>query len=125
MGAFLGDELLSFEVTCLVGNTLILKTIVNSDKALQLETPQLLLHHVRTRAVDCPDICIIYDGMLSQKTSLDKYKIMRGARVLALPAHHTVHSILLALVAKVNRRIYKRLLGRNEDALHRDGWRSA
>lgn len=117
LGAFLGHELLSFEITCRVDNAIIIKTIVNSDKALELRTPDLVLHCCRTSAIETPDICLIYHGMFSPNPGLNKYKIMRGARVLALPAHLTVHPALLSLIQRGAKGLYDHLHGQDNKAL--------
>jgi hypothetical protein len=117
LGAFAGDELLSFEISCLVETTLILKTLVNSDKALKLGAPDLLLHAFRTSCRDTPHIHSIYDSMLGQVSGINDYYLIRGARVLAVPAMLSVPAPLLSLLRKANRRIYGRLVGLSEDQL--------
>lgn len=78
LGAFVGQELVSFEIACLVENTLILKTLVTSDKALTLNAPDLLLHSYRTIAQHHPEIQVIYDSMLAANVGLNNYKVRRG-----------------------------------------------
>ncbi len=122
LGAFLGRDLVSFEITCLVENTLILKTIVTSDRALRFNTPDLLLHYYRTIAQGQPEIHMIYDSMLSANDGLNNYKIMRGARVAALPAFLHIHPGLRWLIQKANRSAYDRLQGFNNGQLIAKGF---
>ncbi len=117
LGAFLGEEMLAFEITCLVETTLILKTIVTSDKALSFNTPDLLLHSYREAAQIQPGIHRIYDGMLSAMPGVNKYKIMRGATVLALPAFINTHPSLLWMFKRLNEQAHQRLTGFDNDQL--------
>src|ERR1700690_663554 len=110
-GASAGGELLSFEISCLVEDTLILKTLVNSDKAVKVGAPDLLLHAYRTSCREQPEIQIIYDSMFGQSSGINECYLIRGARVLALPARLRIHPALLWLIKKGNNRIYERLLG--------------
>ena len=119
LGAFAGRELVSFEIWCLVEDTLILKTLVNSDKALKLAAPDLLMHTCRVSACEQPKIRTIYDSMLGQSPSINEYYMIRGARVLALPAFLHMHPALLWLIRKANKNIYERLLGLGNDELLR------
>jgi hypothetical protein len=117
LGAFAGRELVSFEIGCLVEDTFILKTLVNSDKALKLGAPDLLLHTYRTGVCEQPNINTIYDSMLGQSSGINEYYIVRGARVLALPAFLHMHPALLWLIRKANKGIHKRLLGLDNEEL--------
>jgi hypothetical protein len=117
LGAFAGRELVSFEIGCLVEDTLILKTLVNSDKALRLGAPDLLLHTYRISICEQPKIRTVYDSMLGQSPGINEYCIIRGARVLALPAFLHMHPALLWLTKKANKSIYERLLGLGNDEL--------
>jgi hypothetical protein len=121
LGAFLGRELVSYEIACLVEDTLFLKTLVNSDKALRLGAADLLLHSYRTSCREQPSIRAIYDSMLGQSPGINEYYLVRGARVLALPAVLHVHPLLEWLIKKVNTGIYKRLLGLSNDELQANG----
>jgi hypothetical protein len=116
-GAFVGGELVSFEISCLVEDTLILKTLVNSDKALKVGAPDLLLHTYRSSVREQPEIRAIYDSMLGQSPGINEYYLIRGARVLALPAVLRIHPALLWLMRKANKRIYERLLGLGNEEL--------
>ncbi len=122
LAAFVGEELVSFEISGLVENTLIRKTIVTSDKALRLNTPDLLLHYYRTIAQNQPEIHMIYDSMLSANSGVNNYKIMRGARVAALPAFLHIHPGLLWLIKKANGTAYERLHGLNNEQLMAKGF---
>jgi hypothetical protein len=117
LGAFMNQELVSFEIACVVEKALILKTLVTSDKGLKLNAPDLLLHHYRAIAREYNEIGLIYDGMLSANSGLNNYKIRRGAQVKALPAFLHFHPGLLWLVKKANSAAYERLRGLTHDEL--------
>jgi hypothetical protein len=125
LGAFAGRELVSFEIGCLVEDTLILKTLVNSDKALKLGAPDLLLHTYRMNSCEQPRIRTIYDSMLGQSPGINEYYVIRGARVLALPAFLNIHPAILWLIRKANTSIYERLRGLGKDELFCDPPRPA
>lgn len=122
LGAFVGGELVSFEISCLVEDTLFLKTLVNSDKALKTGAPDLLLHAYRIGCREQPEIQLIYDSMLGQNPGINEYYFVRGARVHALPANLHVHPALLWLVKKADQRIYGRLVGFSQDELRAKGF---
>jgi hypothetical protein len=121
LGAFVSQELISFEIACLVENTLILKTLVTSDKALTLNAPDLLLHSYRTIAQDHPQIHRIYDSMLSANAGLNNYKVRRGAQIGALPAFLHIHPALRWLIKRANCAAYERLCGSNNEQLSAKG----
>jgi hypothetical protein len=116
-GAFVGQELVSYEISCLVEDTLFLKTLVNSDKALKLGAADLLLHTHRLRSREQPEINAIYDSMLGQSAGINEYYLVRGARVLALPADLHMNPVLRWFIQKGSKKIYARLLGLNLEEL--------
>ncbi|MGH9512787.1 MAG: hypothetical protein ACRD2U_11700 [Terriglobales bacterium] len=119
--ACVGQEFIAFEVACLVGNTLILKTLVTSDRALRLGAPDLLLHCYRSGARDHPQIRLIYDSMLSANSGLNNYKVMRGATVLALPAFLNIRPSVLWMIRKASPSVYEKLLGLDLPRLQAEG----
>jgi hypothetical protein len=110
LGAFQGDKLLGFEMSCRIGDTVIRKTMVHSDKGLELRAPDLLLHHCRVAAREDPSITLVYDSGLSTH-GIDEYKLRRGAHVTAIPAYLHVNPILLGLIKKFGSTSYQRLGG--------------
>jgi hypothetical protein len=111
LGAFVDEELVGFEITCLVENVLIIDIVVHSDESLRCGAPDLLLHHQRSIVADCSDIHIIYDSMLAQNRGINEFKLRRGARVLALPALLHLHPFILQSLKMVKQNIYGRLYG--------------
>ncbi|MFZ1131542.1 MAG: hypothetical protein WBV31_21010 [Terriglobales bacterium] len=117
LGAFAGRELVSYEISCVVEDTLCLKTLVNSDRALKLGAADLLLHTYRSGSREQPAIRQIYDSMLGQNPGINDYYFVRGARVLSLPAALRMHPAVLWLIKGANKGIYRRLLGLRHDQL--------
>jgi hypothetical protein len=111
LGAFAGEELLCIEISCLVENTLILKSLITSDNALKFGAADLVLHYCRLGAREQADINQIFCGTLSENSSLNRYKLERGAQVLTLPASLHLHPIVLCAVKKTRPKIYSRLCG--------------
>jgi hypothetical protein len=122
LGSFAGSELLSFEISCLVEGALILVTIVNSGEALRLCVPDLLLHFTRTSAGRQPEIRMIFDSMLTQSRGINEFKLLRGARVLALPARLHMPRPLVWLVRRSSPSVYSRLHGFDADQLQASGF---
>jgi hypothetical protein len=121
LGAFAGRELVSFEIGCLVEETLFLKTLVNSDKALKLGAADLLLHSYRMSSREQSGIHAIFASMLGQSPGINEYYAVRGARVLSLPAVLHMHPGLQWLIRNANKRIYGRLHGFSHDELAAGG----
>lgn len=119
IAAFAGRDLVSFEISCLVEDTLIHKTLVTSDEGLKLVAPDLLLHTLRISAREQPNIRMIYDTLLGQSPGINEFYLSRGARVLALPAFLPMHPALLWFIRKANKNIYERLLGLGNNELLR------
>ena len=117
LGVFAEGELVAFALICLVEKTLNIKMVVTSDAALKFEASDLLLHHCRASVVGRTDIDQILYGTLCSNTSLNRYKTMRGARVLALPSLIHINPILLWSIKKTSRTVYSKLCGVDPDAL--------
>jgi hypothetical protein len=115
LGAFLGTELLSFEIGFLIGDTLLLDTIRHSDKGLALRSSDLLLHCWRKAARETDQVCRIYDSMLADRSGVNEFKIRRGGKIVSLPAYLHLPSAVLYMIEKLNRAKYHRLLGHPAD----------
>ena len=114
LGAFSEEKMISVDISCLVEDTLILKSSINSDMALKLRAPELLLHFCRENAAKRPDIRTIYAGIYFQKEGINKFKIERGAQVVALPAYLHINPVLLWLFKIMRKNVYERLIGINK-----------
>jgi hypothetical protein len=117
LGAFQGPELLSFIIFCQVDETVILKTLVNSNNGLKLAAPDLLIHSIRLNVSRQPTIRMIFNSMYGLSSSINKYYLCRGARVLALPANLHLHRTLHRVVRQASKSTYDRLLGLCDDQL--------
>ncbi len=118
LGAFRGEELLGFEMSCLIGDTVILKSVVHAEKGVSLHTPDLLLHHWRVMARNSENISMIYDGPMSA-SGVDNFKIRRGARPLALPAYLHANPLLRLAFRAGGNSIFRKLLGHTPQELAR------
>ena len=87
LGIFLGSgELLSYEISCMVDNVVHIKSIINSEKGIELHAPDISIHHYKEELKKNPEIRFIFDGFWMNNPSINIYKLKRGARVLTLPA---------------------------------------
>ncbi len=119
LGVFLDTELVAFEVVCLVKKTLMIKTVVTSDAALKVEASDLLLHHCRESVREQSEVELITYGSLCSNTTLNRFKTMRGARVLALPSRIDINPLLLWSIKKSTPAIYSKLCGVDPTSLVR------
>jgi hypothetical protein len=111
LGVFLADELVAFELTCVVEETLIIKTVVTSDAALKLDASDLLLHNCRISVIGQENINQIYYGMLSRNTSLNKFKTMRGGRIHSLPSQTHLRPFVLNWLKRLRPSLHSRICG--------------
>lgn len=114
LGAYSQNKLVQIDITCLVEDTLFYLDSINSGEALELQSPELMLHTIRDFAAKHEGIKCIYSGWLAQKESLNKFKIERGARVLVMPAYLHLHRGLLSLIKFARKSLYHRLIGLDE-----------
>jgi len=112
LGAFAGDELLSFEISWLVEDTLMLSTIVHSDQGLELRAPDILLHTWRATARDVPGLNVIWDSALGS-TGVDEFKLRRGGRAIALRAHVNISRPMLWAVKHFWPGVHQKIAGRS------------
>jgi hypothetical protein len=117
-GAFLGDRMVSFEVSCVVRKTLLLLTRVHSDEGLSLHAPDLMLHAFRCGAREHPGIDRIFDSMVAARGGVNEFKIRRGASVESAAACLHIHPALLSIIARVRPRIHRRLVGLSPEEIH-------
>jgi hypothetical protein len=117
LGVFHDGRLLSFEVTCLVEDVLILKTIVNSEEGLNLKAPDIQLHHDRIQASRQGNIRMIYDSLLAKSPGQNHFKCQRGARVWCLPARLEVPAPVNWVAQKLLPNTHRFLTGWEEQEL--------
>ncbi len=110
LGAFSGEKLIGYEISCRVLDVLVLKAAVHSDLSLKLRAPDLLLHLMRMRARESGDIAMIYDSCISTP-GINQFKIRRGARVATVPAHLHMNRLLLRSLKVVNKARYLQVVG--------------
>ncbi|NQT26432.1 hypothetical protein HQ585_13850 [candidate division KSB1 bacterium] len=113
-GVFYKKYLLSFQISVLVEDVLVLKTLINSKMGLQLHSSDLQLHYYRKIACKQENIRMIYDGYFSQRYGLNLYKLIRGAKVWYLPARIDAPFPLLMMARIIRPLDYKYLMGFTE-----------
>jgi hypothetical protein len=115
LGAYARGELISFEIGWVVEDTLVLSTIVHSDKGIALRTPDLLLHAWRITVRDQPGVNFIFDGLMMGAAGVDEFKLRRGGRALAVRAYVNIDRTALSLFQHIWPRAYSRISGRAPD----------
>lgn len=116
-GVFHEEQLLSFQISLLVEDVLVLKSIVNSEKGIQMNAPDIQLHHDRTVVREQKEIRMIYDGYFSRREGLNRYKLVRGARVWCLPSRLEAPVPLLKMVKVLKPSQYQHLMGFSQHKL--------
>jgi hypothetical protein len=111
LGAYSQNKLLQIDISCLVENTLFQLSTINSNKARELQISDLVLHIEREHAAEHGEIKRIFSGLLAQNEGLNKFKIERGACILAKPSYLHLHRGLLSLIKLVRKNLYHRLIG--------------
>lgn len=98
-------------IACLLKDTLIWKTAVNSPDAVKLRVVDLILHHYHEQAKKQPEIKRIYCGYFSGDSGLDTFKLRRGANICTLPSHLRILPWMLKLFKIVRPSVYRNLVG--------------
>jgi hypothetical protein len=114
LGAYARGELLAFEISWMVEDTLVLSTIVHSDNGIALRTPDLLLHAWRSSVRDQPGVNFILDSLMGS-TGVDEFKLRRGGRALAVRAYINIDRTALSLIQHIWPKAYSRISGRAPD----------
>jgi hypothetical protein len=114
LGVYDRDHLVSIGTSCLVGDVLVLKDGISSERALETFAVDLLLNYEREHAADRPDIRMIYAGYLTRNDGINRYKIERGAEVTTLPATLRMNRFSLWALRMMSKGTYGRLRGLDE-----------
>jgi hypothetical protein len=119
LGVQIGGDLLGFEISCLVDQTLIIDTVIHSDKGLKCGSSDWALHHIRLSAREQGGIEQIYHSMFTKNSGINEFKVRRGARIMALPAYLHLHPLWLATVGTFSKEVRRQLQGLNQDQVLR------
>jgi hypothetical protein len=111
------DKLVSFEISCLVNGVLFLKTMINSERAVELHAPDLGLHYCREQVKTRKDVRFLFDSYWAIKSGVNYFKLMRGASVMTLPTRFECPWPMLPL-CKTMRSKFKLIKGMNESQIN-------
>ena len=114
LGVFYEGRLLSFEVSCLVGDTVILKSAINSKEAIEKHAPDLIMHHYRTRVAERSDVKQMFDGFLVSDQGINRFKLGHDAYITALSARITLSWVSMQILKRLPFWTAKKLTGLNE-----------
>jgi hypothetical protein len=117
LAATLGERLVSFYISCRVGEWVVLKAAINSEASLGLHAPDLAIHHYREQASRIPEIRFLADSFFQEHDGVNTFKIRRGARVAAFPAMLRIPAAAGAFLKKFRKSDYRQLLGFGPEAL--------
>jgi hypothetical protein len=103
-------EMVAFSICFLVDDVIIGKSLVTSDKALDMAASDALYHACRMAARES-SATLIYEGLMNQNPGLNKFKVDRGARILALPSIIRAPDLLLQCMHRFIPNGYSRMVG--------------
>jgi hypothetical protein len=98
-------------ITCLLCDTLIWKTAVNSPAALELRAQDVVLHQYHEQARKQPEIKRIFCGYYGGPCGLSTFKLRRGAKIVTLPAHLRIRPFMLRFFKTFLPSAYQHLVG--------------
>jgi len=117
LGAYREGILSAVAVSYLVENVIIFATYFSDMESLKANVSDIMWHHLREMASQCKDATLISLGPFLRKEGLDEFKLRRGAKLIAEPAHYYVNPILLFSIKHLKTNIYEKLLGLNDEEL--------
>jgi hypothetical protein len=117
LAAVHGERLVSFYISCRVGDWVVLKAAINSEASLGLHAPDLAIHNYREQASRIPEIRFLADSFFQEHDGVNTFKIRRGARVAAFPAMLRIPGAAGAFLKTFRKPDYRQLLGFGPEAL--------
>ncbi len=118
LGAYREGILSAVAASYLVENIIILPTYFADTESLKARVTDIMYHHVREEASQCREATLVFLGHFIGIEGLDKYKLQRGAKLIAEPAHYYINPIVLLLMKHLKREDYKKLFGLNEEQIN-------
>jgi hypothetical protein len=108
-GAYHQGKLAAIDISYQVEDIIIDDFFFSDTQSQSLKVTDFMTHTIREAARNS-NIRLIFRGFPSGKRTLDESKILRGHRVLKLPAHFSLNRILLGLVKTFRRDNYEKLM---------------
>uniref|UniRef100_C6E248 Uncharacterized protein n=1 Tax=Geobacter sp. (strain M21) TaxID=443144 RepID=C6E248_GEOSM len=107
-GAYRQDRLSAVDISYQVEDLIIEDVFFSDSMSQQLRVTDFMLHVLREQA-SRSDARMLFRGFPSGKESLDRAKMMRGCRLLALPAHCRMNPLALYLGKTLRNGSYRKL----------------
>lgn len=109
LGAYHQGKLSAVEISYFVEDMIIGETYFSDDASLNLKVTDFVLHTLREAAVETGAKYLSL-GFPSGVSSLDESKLIRGCKLLRMPAYREMNPLALPLASLLNRAAYNRFL---------------
>lgn len=110
VGAYCHDKLSAVDISCRIEDIILDMTFFSDTESQRLKVSDFLIHIMR-EAASFSNAKYIFKGMPSGKPSLDDSKLMRGCKLLTLPALYKINPIVLSVARVFMKNSYNKLIG--------------
>lgn len=108
-GAYHQGKLAAVDISYQVQDIIIDDFFFSDTQSQSLKVTDFMTHTVR-EAAKTSNLRLIFRGFPSGKRTLDEAKILRGHKLMKLPAHFSMNPIVLRLVKEFRRESYEKLI---------------
>ena len=107
-GIYIGNKLSAVETSFRIEDIIIGDYLFSDDASLSLNVIDFIMHKLREAAA-CTDAKFFCSGLPTGVSSLDDSKLMRGCKLLSLPAYCKINPFALALAKFIMKDSYRKL----------------
>ena len=114
LGAWAGQTLVAVSLSRVIGDIWFYSTFFAADDALKQHVADLLLHNVRTLAVNLADVKCVFVGMVAKSgaaESKNRFYLQRGAEVVRRPAVLRINPVAEWMLSRLRPDLWERLCG--------------
>jgi len=110
IGAYHHNKLSAVSISYLIEGVIFYATFFSDAESYKLQVGDFMIHIVR-EAASLTDAKCIFMGMVTGQKSLDNSKIMRGCKLVKMPAYYRLNPIALYFAKALMKHSYKKLIG--------------
>ncbi len=111
LGAYHERKLSAISVSFLVEDIIYDATFFSNNECLKLQVTDLVVHTIRQKAAESGLVRFIYFGAVTGIKNLDKSKLLRGCKIIELPAFYHINSLAHFTLKLFFPRKYSKLVG--------------
>jgi hypothetical protein len=109
IGAYHNDKLSAIEISYYVEDVIIGDTLFTDDVSLNMKVTDFILHTLREAAV-YTNARYFFVGLPTGVSSLDQSKLIRGCKLLKMPAYYKINPVALSVARVFMKPSYQKLL---------------